>query len=109
MSMDTTIGREFNLLHPTPQSCRQIKLKSPILRNDELDKLRQLEGTTNGRFKSVTLPILYDPKEGAAGLQRAGQALCRHASTAIATCDDYIIPSARAIRTIHTPTPPTLP
>ncbi|MFV1258442.1 glutamate synthase central domain-containing protein, partial [Klebsiella pneumoniae] len=24
MSMDTTIGREFNLLHPTPQSARQI-------------------------------------------------------------------------------------
>src|SRR5207249_9952402 len=26
MSMDTTIGREFNLLNPTPQSARQITL-----------------------------------------------------------------------------------
>src|SRR5262249_6235507 len=68
MSMETTIGREFNLLNPTPQSCRQIKLKSPILLNHELDKLRQLEGTTRGRFKSITLPILYHPKDGAAGL-----------------------------------------
>src|SRR4029077_1235311 len=43
MSMDTTIGREYNLLEPTPRSARQIKLKSPILTNHELDKLRQLE------------------------------------------------------------------
>src|SRR4029077_3943683 len=43
MAMETTIGREYNLLDPTPESCRQIKLKSPILRDEELDKLRQLE------------------------------------------------------------------
>ena len=108
MSMDTTIGREFNLLNPTPQSCRQIKLPSPILHNDELDKLRQLEGTTRGRFKSVTLPILYNPKEGAAGLERAVQALCRQASTAIATGTEYIILSDRAIDKHHAPIPALL-
>ena len=40
MSVDTTIGSEQNLLEPTPLSARQIKLKSPILRNEELEKLR---------------------------------------------------------------------
>src|SRR5436853_5371303 len=39
MSMDTTIGSEYNLLEPTPRSARQIKLKSPILKNEELEKL----------------------------------------------------------------------
>src|SRR5204863_5050353 len=58
MSMESTIGPEANLLAPTPESARQIKIKSPLLKNDELDKLRQLEGTSGGRFKSVTLPIL---------------------------------------------------
>src|SRR5437764_9502165 len=71
MSMMTTVGREFNLLEPAPESCRQIKLKSPILRNEELDKLRQLEGVSGGQFKSITLPILYDPKGGAKSLERA--------------------------------------
>src|SRR5262249_34457459 len=33
MSMDTTVGREFNLIEPGPVSCRQIKLTSPILTN----------------------------------------------------------------------------
>ena len=31
MSTAINIGREYNLLKPTPQSARQIKLKSPIL------------------------------------------------------------------------------
>jgi glutamate synthase domain-containing protein 2/glutamate synthase domain-containing protein 1/glutamate synthase domain-containing protein 3 len=108
MSMETTIGREYNLLNPTPQSCRQIKLQSPILLNEELDKLRQLEGTTRGRFKSVTLPILYNPREGAPGLQRALHALCRQASTALATGHEYIILSDRAVDKRHAPMPALL-
>jgi len=108
MSMDTTIGREYNLLNPTPESARQIKLKSPILLNDELDKLRQIEGTTRGRYKSITLPILYHPKEGAAGLERELRALCRQASTGIATGTEYIILSDRAIDKNHAPIPALL-
>ncbi|MCI0637539.1 MAG: glutamate synthase large subunit [Gemmataceae bacterium] len=108
MSMETTIGREYNLLHPTPQSCRQIRLKSPILLNHELDKLRQLEATTRGRFKSVTLPILYHPKEGAAGLERGLKALCRQATIAIATGVEYIILSDRAVDKNHAPIPALL-
>jgi glutamate synthase (ferredoxin) len=108
MSMDTTVGREYNLLNPTPESARQIKLKSPILLNDELDKLRQIEGTTRGRYKSITLPILYNPKEGAAGLERELRALCRQASTGIATGTEYIILSDRAIDKNHAPIPALL-
>src|SRR5947209_4766066 len=43
MSMESTIGREYNLLEPGPESARQIKIEYPILSNDELDKLRQVE------------------------------------------------------------------
>jgi hypothetical protein len=38
--MTTTIGPEWNLLRPGPESCRQIKLKTPILDNEELAKIR---------------------------------------------------------------------
>ncbi len=108
MSMDTTVGREYNLLNPTPESARQIKLKSPILLNEELDKLRQIEATTGGRYKSITLPILYNPKEGAAGLERELRALCRQASIGIATGTEYIILSDRAIDKNHAPIPALL-
>ncbi len=108
MSMETTIGREYNLLDPTPQSARQIGLSSPILLNPELDKLRQLEATTHGRFKSVSLPMLFNPKEGAAGLERELSALCKQASSAIATGIEFIILSDRALSTNAAPIPALL-
>jgi len=108
MSMETTIGPEANLLEPTPESARQIKLHSPILRNDELDKLRQLEGTSAGRFKSLMLPILYRIDGGAKGLERALGALCRQATTAIRTGHQFIILSDRALDHEHAPIPALL-
>src|SRR5205085_8180437 len=38
-SAETTIGTEGNLLTPEPESCRLIKLKTPILTNEEFAKL----------------------------------------------------------------------
>jgi glutamate synthase (ferredoxin) len=108
MSMETTVGREFNLLKATHESCRQIKLASPILCNEELDKLRQLEAISGNRFKSVTLQILFNPREGAAGLQKAMNALCKQASTAIATGHEFVILSDRAVDKNHAPIPALL-
>lgn len=97
MSMETTIGSEYNLLEPTPRSARQIKLKSPILKNPELDKIRILDGKGPGRFKSVTLPILYKVKEGVRALESALEDLFRAADAAIADRCDFLILSDRGI------------
>lgn len=97
MSMETAIGSEYNLLEPTPRSARQIKLKTPILKNDELDKIRILDGTCPGQFKSVTLPILYAVKEGKPGLERSLEALFRQADAAIVDGCDFLILSDRGI------------
>ncbi|MCA1020665.1 glutamate synthase large subunit [Halobacillus litoralis] len=58
--VETTIGAEGNLVDPKPDSCRQIRLKTPILTNTELEQLRQQ--TVEG-FKPVTLPILFKAEE----------------------------------------------
>src|SRR5258706_10875746 len=57
MAMDQCIGGERNLLEPGPESARVIKIKSPLLTNDELEKVRGLDGAGPGGFKSITLPI----------------------------------------------------
>jgi glutamate synthase (ferredoxin) len=108
MAMETTIGAEYNLLAPTPRSARQIKLKSPILNNDELDKLRQLDGKGPGNFKSVTLPILFPVHEGAKGLEKAMNALCRHASQMVASGHDFIVLSDRGHTRTMAPIPALL-
>jgi glutamate synthase (ferredoxin) len=117
MSVETTTGAEQNLLEPSPHSARQIKLKSPILKNEELEKLRHLDGTQahglqpvgfGSPFKSITLPILYKVQEGAAGLERAMGELCQKASAAIASGHDIIILSDRGLDRFHAPIPALL-
>ena len=41
-SMGVTIGAEDNLLEPSPEACRQIKVDFPVLHNDQVAKLRHL-------------------------------------------------------------------
>src|SRR5574337_882137 len=42
-STTLTLGSEGNLLDPKPESCRQLRLSTPILKNSEIEKLRQID------------------------------------------------------------------
>ncbi len=97
MSMETTIGAEYNLLDPTPLSARQLKTGSPILRNEDLDKLRRLHGGDWHGYKSTTLPILYPVKEGSVGLEAAMDEVCRRAAEAVRAGNNFLILSDRGI------------
>lgn len=90
----TTIGPEKNLIDPQPDSCRQIRIKTPILSNEELARLRhvQREG-----FVSETLPILFPVQEGGSGLEKALQELFHRADAAIARGANILILSDRGI------------
>jgi len=101
----TTIGPERNLLAPEPESCRQIKLHSPILNNDELEKLRHID---RPGFKAATLPILFDPTSGGAALEAAMDALCHAADSAIAEGANILILSDRGVDADHAPVPALL-
>ena len=90
----TTIGTERNLLDPEPKSCRLIKLQSPILTNEEFQKLQNLDSPD---FKSATLPIMYNVLEGGPGLEQALEELYEKASSAIDSRANIIILSDRGI------------
>jgi glutamate synthase (ferredoxin) len=93
-STETMIGGRGGLLNPTPESCALIKLKHPILTNDELEKLRWLDRKP---FKGVTLPILFKAAEGAKGLESALEKLFSEADQAIAKGASILILSDRSI------------
>ncbi|MGD1931732.1 MAG: glutamate synthase large subunit [Leptolyngbyaceae cyanobacterium] len=90
----TTIGSERNLLQPEPESCRLIKLNTPVISNAELAKLKDIQ---NPHFASITLPMLFDPQAGVTGLSAAIDALCQQADAAIATGTNILILSDRDI------------
>ncbi|HKV40623.1 MAG TPA: glutamate synthase central domain-containing protein, partial [Blastocatellia bacterium] len=112
MSADTTIGPEANMLEPTPECARQIKMKSPILSNNDLERLRKLDGSGHRwgsrGFKSITLPMLYKVNEGGAGLKHAIEELCDAASDSIQASYDIIVLSDRRIDEEHAPIPALL-
>ncbi len=101
----TTLGAERNLLEPTPESCHLIELKSPILTNEELAKLKNV---AEGAFKSVTIPTLFHPKEGARGLAKAIEEVCAQADRSIAAGVNIIILSDRGVNKENAPIPPLL-
>jgi glutamate synthase (ferredoxin) len=104
-AVETTLGTEQNLLKPVPESCHLIELKSPVLTNEELEKLRHIN---RPGFKSVTLPILFPAKDGEAGLARAMDNLCAAASDAIRKGANIVILSDRGINLEQAPIPSLL-
>jgi len=92
--MATTIGPEQNLLKPEPESCRQIKLKTPVLDNEELARIRYMDLPG---FRSITLPMLFPVNEGGKGLQQALEELYHKASQAIVDGYTFLILSDRGV------------
>ncbi len=111
MSTDTTVGPEANMLEPTPECARLIKFSSPILTNEELETLKQLassDSTITSRFRSITLPMLFNVNEGGRGLQLAVEDLCHQASSAIAEGYGVIVLSDRGTTHEQAPIPALL-
>lgn len=111
-STETMIGREDNLFEPSPEAAHQIKLNSFILTNEELEKLRFLGDSSsewgNSRFRSITLPMLFDKEHGKQGLEWALEGLCHQASQAIKDGYDIFILSDRQMSEYRVPIPALL-
>ncbi|RZM82526.1 glutamate synthase large subunit [Leptolyngbya iicbica] len=101
----TTIGSERNLLKPEPESCRLIKLETPVISNEELAKLKHID---NPYFQSITLPMLFAPSSGVVGMETAIDDICRQADHAIASGTNLIILSDRGIDQNHAAIPALL-
>ena len=112
MSLVSTIGAEGNLLDETPQQARMIQLEQPILTNEELERIRQID---HPHFRAVTLSATFKTNgELRAALRTALDRLRREAIEAVrsganililsdreAGPDQIPIPSLLATSTVH--------
>jgi glutamate synthase (ferredoxin) len=105
MATEVMVGAESNLLKPQPQSCHQIKVKNPILTNEELAKIRFIR---QPGFKSATLPILFKAGSGGPGLEQAMAELFQAADAAIAGGVNLLILSDRTTDRDNVPIPALL-
>jgi len=77
---DTLMGSEGALIDSIPEGCRQLKIKTPIISNDELVKIKQID--MDG-FNPIVLPITFKISEDGDGLENAMNLLCHNASIAV--------------------------
>src|SRR5437762_2032805 len=104
-SMSTALGPEQNLLKPVPESCRMIKILSPIMDNDDLAKLRSI---ALPGFRSIVLPMRFKVSEGGEGMRRALHDLLETASNGIKNGATILILSDRQINKDYAPIPSLL-
>ncbi len=112
-SLEGNIGPEGDLLNPTPNSCRQIVLPQPILRNHELAKLINLnpDDQVNDRkhgLQASVIRCLYSVAKGGEGLRRALDDIREAASKAIAGGAQILIISDRESNASLAPIPSLL-
>lgn len=88
MSTETLLGSEGNLLEPSPKLCQRIKLSHPILSNEELYSLRNINLE---EYNSIVLPILYSVKEGGNGIESSMELLYSKAEEAILNGSNLLI------------------
>ncbi|HME47634.1 glutamate synthase large subunit [Mycobacterium sp.] len=99
-SLQGVIGPEGDLLSPDENSCRQIVLPQPILRNHELAKLinvdpdQEINGRRHG-MRTKVIRCLYPVAESGAGLKAALDDVRAQASAAIAGGARIIVLSDR--------------
>lgn len=87
------LGGERNLLEPKGRNCKRISADTPILTNKQLESLKTIDEPD---FKSVTISMLYDPKEKT-GLAKALDNLFEAVDIAIDNKYNIIILSDKGI------------
>ncbi|MDH3444880.1 MAG: glutamate synthase subunit alpha, partial [Deltaproteobacteria bacterium] len=104
-STTLTLGSEGNLVDPKPESCWQLRMPDPILKNSDMEKLRRVDLPG---IKVVTLSILFNPNQGSAGLETALEDLFVAADKAIAGGATIVILSDKGVDQFHAPIPALL-
>jgi glutamate synthase domain-containing protein 2/glutamate synthase domain-containing protein 1/glutamate synthase domain-containing protein 3 len=89
---ETFIGSEGNLLSPSPESCRMIRLASPLIDNATLGQLREIK---QDGFKAATLDALFPAKGDGAALDQSLADLFQQADEAVADGVNILIISDR--------------
>ena len=105
MSLAGGVGGEKNLLDETPEHAHVLMMRQPILRDGELEKLRQVSHEV---FASHTIDITSPVSEGAEGMALAVERICAEAHDCIAEGANIIILSDRRVSSERAPIPSLL-
>ncbi|MCH7698897.1 MAG: glutamate synthase large subunit [Chloroflexi bacterium] len=102
MSLDVYLGQRLSLFEETPEHARLLRLRSPLIVNEQLEAIRSMNG---GHFSSAVLSCLFPAEGGPDGMRPALERLCEAASEAIDNGKNIIILSDRDVDESSAPIP----
>jgi glutamate synthase (ferredoxin) len=89
---NTFLGSEGNLLKPDAKSCRQLELEHPLLSNEELELIKEMD---QPGFKTAALEIVFDKEKES--LEMRMEDLFKEAEELIAKGVNILILSDRGV------------
>jgi glutamate synthase domain-containing protein 2/glutamate synthase domain-containing protein 1/glutamate synthase domain-containing protein 3 len=92
MSLAAGVGAEVNLLSESAEQAHQLVMDQPILRNHELEKLRQV---SHDVFDAATLDITWPIEHGPDGMETRLHGLCEEAARYVDNGANILILSDR--------------
>ena len=103
MSLVSFVGAEGNLLETTPEHARMIELPTPVLTNDDLERLRWADVN---HFQAKTISIGFKAEPGR--MRRAIDRLCREAEEYVLDGYEVIVLTDRTVDSDHAAIPSLL-
>jgi len=96
MSLISFIGPRPNLFDHSHQSSeKRLEVRQPILRNSDLQKIRDISDIGDNQFVSRVLDITYNVDHGPEGMKDCLERLCARAEKAVNGGDNIIVLSDR--------------
>jgi len=106
MSLVSLIGPRPNLFDLTNLSTvKRLEVRQPILRNSDLQKIRDIGEIGDNQFFSRVIDITFDKKVGPEGMEQAIDRICESAEKAVSAGENIIILSDRQFSSKRVPIP----
>jgi glutamate synthase (NADPH/NADH) large chain len=67
MNVNVYLGRKLNWLEESPEHARQLRINSPVLTNEQLQEIRQLDSP---HLRSDTISCCFKISDGTLGLEK---------------------------------------
>ncbi len=105
MSLMTFMGNPANILTEVPQNARLVKLRHPILTNEDLERIKHLNVR---EFRAREIPIAYPARGSAEDLEEALDQLRSRAAAAVNAGENLLILTDRDLPDHLAPMPSLL-
>jgi glutamate synthase domain-containing protein 2/glutamate synthase domain-containing protein 1/glutamate synthase domain-containing protein 3 len=105
MSLRLTLGAEKNLFDETPEHCHRLLLSKPIVTNEQLQSIKDLDFRD---LRTKVLPTFFEIEQRGAGLEKALERLCDDAEAALGQGFTVLVLSDRGHDAVNAPIPSLL-